>query len=70
MMEKFENSDRRTDIAAKYAVMLEMYSFFEACKVLGKNSEHWLTYALKHINTWPKDRLEELLPENWTDDTI
>lgn len=48
----------------------EMYSFFGAYKVLGENSEHWLTYALKYMNTWPKDRLEELPAENRTDDTI
>lgn len=58
----------QNDLSCSHAA--EMYSFFGACKVLGKNPEHWLTYALKHINTWPKDRLEELLPENWTDDII
>lgn len=58
----------QNDLSCSHAA--EMYSFFGACKVLGKNPEHWLTYALKHINTWPKDRLEELLPENWTEDTI
>ncbi len=44
-----------------------MYSFFGACKVLGKDPERWMTYALKNIPTWPKDRLYELLPENWVD---
>jgi transposase len=45
----------------------EMYSFFGACKVLGKSPERWLTFALKHVNTYQKERLEELLPENWVD---
>ncbi len=44
-----------------------MYTFFGACKVLNKNPERWLAYVLKHIKTWPKDRLVELLPQNWVD---
>ncbi len=44
-----------------------MYTFFGACKVLNKNPERWLAYVLKRIKTWPKDRLIELLPQNWID---
>lgn len=44
-----------------------MYSMFGACKVLGKNPEHWLTYVLKHIYTTPKEDLHRLLPEEWED---
>lgn len=44
-----------------------MYTFFGACKVLGKNPERWLAYALKHIKDCPKERLPELLPQNWND---
>ena len=44
-----------------------MYSMFGACKVLGKNPEHWLTYVLKHIDTTPKEDLHRLLPEEWED---
>lgn len=42
-----------------------MYSLFGACKLLGKNPEHWLTYVLKHIDTTPKEELHKLLPEEW-----
>lgn len=42
-----------------------MYSLFGACKVLGKNSERWLSYVLKNIKTMPKDKLYTLLPEFW-----
>lgn len=42
--------------------------FFDACKVLGKNPERWLSYVLKNIKTTPKDKLYTLLPEFWEDE--
>jgi len=42
-----------------------MYSLFGVCKVLGKNSERWLSYVLKNIKTTPKDKLYTLLPKFW-----
>lgn len=44
-----------------------MYTFLGACKVTGKDPCKWMTHVLRHIKTWPKDRLVELLPQNWSD---
>lgn len=44
-----------------------MYTFLGACKVTGKDLRKWMTHVLRHIKTWPKDRLVELLPQNWSD---
>ena len=51
--------------ACKRAAM--MYSLFGACKVLDKNSERWLCYVLKHIDSTPEDKYYTLLPEFWED---
>ncbi len=45
-----------------------MYSLFDASKVLGKNSEPWLSYVLNNIKTTSKDKLDTLLPEFWEDE--
>lgn len=44
-----------------------MYTFLGACKVTGKDPCKWMTHVLRHIKTWTKDRLVELLPQNWSD---
>ena len=53
------------DEACERAAM--MYSFFGACKVMGKNPERWLTYVLDHIGTTKEEDLYKLLPEFWED---
>ena len=55
----------QTDDACERAAM--MYSFFGACKVMGKNPERWLTYVLDHIGTTKEEDLYKLLPEFWED---
>ena len=55
----------QTDEACERAAM--MYSFFGACKVMGKNPERWLTYVLDHIGTTKEEDLYKLLPEFWED---
>ena len=42
-----------------------MYTFFAACKVLGINPEKWLSDVLDKISLTPKEKLSELLPQNW-----
>jgi hypothetical protein len=49
--------------AAPYAAI--MYTFFCTCKLQGIDPEEWLHDALMHIQTIPKDRLSDLLPQNW-----
>ena len=46
-----------------------MYSLLGACRVLGKNAEKWLTYALKYIGKTKPEDLHRLLPEEW-DETL
>ena len=55
----------QTDDACERAAM--MYSFFGACKVKGKNPEHWLTYVLDHIKETKDEDMYKLLPEFWED---
>lgn len=55
----------QTDDACNRAAL--MYSLLGACKVLGKNPERWLTHALNHIGSTPKESLHILLPEEWED---
>lgn len=51
--------------ACSYAA--EMYTFFGACKVLGKNPKKWLAYILDHIrDTKPQD-MHKLLPSEWVE---
>lgn len=42
-----------------------MYTFFAACKVLKINPEKWLSDVLDKIPFTPKEKLSELLPQNW-----
>ena len=42
-----------------------MYTFFAACKVLKINPEKWLSDVLDKISFTPKEKLSELLPQNW-----
>ncbi|MFT0488942.1 MULTISPECIES: transposase domain-containing protein [Bacteroides] len=39
--------------------------FLAACKVLNINLEKWLTDVLYNIPSTPKEKLSELLPQNW-----
>ena len=55
----------QTDDACERAAM--MYSFFGACKVMGKNPERWLTYVLDHIKETKDEDMYKLLPEFWED---
>jgi transposase len=42
-----------------------MYTFFGTCQLQGIDAEAWLTYVLNNIDTYPKDKLADLLPQNW-----
>ena len=42
-----------------------MYTFFAACKVLKINPEKWLSDVFDKIPFTPKEKLSELLPQNW-----
>jgi len=42
-----------------------MYTFFNTCTMQGIDADAWLTYVLTNIDTYPKDRLADLLPQNW-----
>lgn len=55
----------QTDEACERAAM--MYSFFDACKVKGKNPERWLAYVLDHIGSTKDEDLYKRLPEFWED---
>lgn len=50
------------DGAARSAML---YSLTGTCKLNGINPLQYLTDVLKRINTHPKDRIVELLPNNW-----
>lgn len=39
-----------------------MYSFFGSCKIQGLDPAKWLKATIEHIQDWPINRLEELLP--------
>lgn len=55
----------RTEEACHRAAL--MYSMLGACKVLGKDSEKWLAYTLKHIGSTKPEDQHRLLPEEWTE---
>lgn len=50
--------------AAKRIAML--YTFFAACKHLDINPEVWINDVLNRIHLQPINRIEELLPQNWS----
>lgn len=52
---------------AQDAAML--YSLFATCRLHNINPEKWLTYFFDNINSTPKDRLYQLLPQNYTPET-
>lgn len=43
-----------------------MYSLIGSCKLNGIEPETWLRYVISVINTWPANRVKELLPWNVT----
>lgn len=48
--------------AAKHAAVF--YSLLATCKLNDVEPAAWLEYVFNNINTWPEDRLHELLPGN------
>ena len=42
-------------------------TFFDACKVKGKDPKRWLAYVLDHIGSTKDEDLYKLLPEFWED---
>lgn len=51
-----------------WAAML--YSFFGTCKLHKINPLEWLTDVLTRMPEYPKDKLTELLPQNWSPQAI
>ncbi|HCB9829689.1 TPA: transposase, partial [Escherichia coli] len=43
-----------------------MYSLIGSCKLNGIEPETWLRHVISVINTWPANRVKELLPWNVT----
>ena len=43
-----------------------MYSLIGAAKLNGIEPETWLRHVISVINTWPANRMKELLPWNVT----
>lgn len=43
-----------------------MYSLIGSCKLNGIEPEAWLRHIISVINTWPANRVKELLPWNVT----
>ncbi len=43
-----------------------MYSFIGTCKINGINPTHWLYDIFLRIKDHPINKIEELLPQNWT----
>ena len=43
-----------------------MYSLIGSCKLNGIEPEAWLRHVISVINTWPANRVKELLPWNVT----
>ncbi len=43
-----------------------MYSLIGSCKLKGIEPETWLRHVISIINTWPSNRVKELLPWNVT----
>lgn len=56
----FFGSDSGGDSAAV------MYSLIGSCKLNGIEPEVWLRHIISVINTWPTNRVKELLPWNVT----
>jgi transposase len=52
---------------AQDAAML--YSLFATCRLQNINPEKWLTYLFENINSTPKEQLQLLLPQNYTEET-
>ena len=50
------------DAATNAAIM---YTFFGTCKLQSIDPEAWLTYVLNNLDTYPEDKLADLLPQNW-----
>ncbi|MEO6001203.1 MAG: transposase domain-containing protein [Chitinophagaceae bacterium] len=42
-----------------------MYSLMECCRMNKIDPYEWLLDVMKKIETFPKDRLDELLPHKW-----
>ncbi len=42
------------------------YSLIGSCKLNGIEPETWLRHVISVINTWPANRVKELLPWNVT----
>ena len=55
----------RTDEACHRAAL--MYSMLGVRKVLGKDAEKWLAYALKHVESTKPAYLHLFLPEEWAE---
>lgn len=47
-----------------------MYSLMECCRMNQIDPYEWLLNVLKRIETFPKDRLDELLPNKWKPDPV
>lgn len=47
-----------------------MYSLMECCRMNQIDPYQWLLDVMKRIETYPKDRLDELLPHKWKPDPI
>lgn len=43
-----------------------MYSLIGSCKLNGIEPEAWLRHVISELNTWPANRVKELLPWNVT----
>ena len=52
-------------MAMRKQTLDELEPFFAACKVLKINPENWLSDVLDKIPFTPKEKLSELLPQNW-----
>ena len=52
-------------MAMRKQTLDELEPFFAACKVLKINPEKWLSDVLDKIPFTPKEKLSELLPQNW-----
>ncbi len=53
-----------SDQAAQHAAM--MYSFFASCKANNINPYSWLNDVLNRLPEYKANKIEELLPHNWT----
>jgi len=47
-----------------------MYSLMECCRINQIDPYEWLLDVMKTIETFPKDRLDELLPNKWKPDPV